>query len=138
MAEVEAVRAKLGAEQVLTGRDRALVAAAQRRLIVYGSLAPGGPNHSVLADVGGTWWRGWITGELVAGGWGSGLGYDALVWSPHGTGQAIAAHLLESDALPARWHELDEFEGGAYRRISIPFLLEDGGAILGQVYAQSA
>ncbi len=34
-------------------------------LIVYGSYAPGGPNHLVLADLPGEWRKGKIIAELI-------------------------------------------------------------------------
>src|SRR4028119_1904853 len=43
-------------------------------LAVYGTLAPGQPNHHVLAPLGGEWMDGLIEGELIPLGWGAGLG----------------------------------------------------------------
>ncbi len=106
-----------------------------RRLIVYGSLAPGGPNHHELAGLAGTWRKGWITGSLSWTGWGAGEGYPALRWDPEG--ERVPAYLLESDDLPGEWPRLDTFEGAEYRRIVIPFFAEDEErvALQGQVYS---
>ncbi len=108
---------------------------ASRRLIVYGSLVPGGSNHHELAGLGGSWTPGAITGELVEAGWGAELGYRALRWDA--AGERIAAHLLESDALPGQWARLDAFEGEEYRRVLVPFFAEEGGWSVGQVYAEA-
>lgn len=117
----------LAAEQV------ADLLGASRRLIVYGSLAPGGTNHHVVVGLAGTWRSGWITGGLLEVGWGAEHGYPALRWDP--AGERIAAHLLESSELPGFWSRLDAFEGDGYRRILVPFLGEDGSCVAGQVYA---
>ena len=105
---------------------------AQRRLIVYGSLVPGGSNHQRVAHLAGTWNRGWVTGTLVWTGWGAEVGYPALSWDP--AGPRVAAQLLESDLLADHWPRLDEFEGEDYRRILIPFFREDGSWVVGQIY----
>ena len=111
---------------------------ANRRLIVYGSLVPGGSNHHEVEHLGGTWTRGWITGSLAWTGWGADLGYPALSWAPKG--ERIPAQILESDDLPDDWARLDEFEGSEYRRILVPFFRDDGGGaswVVGQVYADA-
>src|SRR5829696_8736172 len=38
-------------------------------LAVYGTLAPGRPNHHVLAPLGGEWTDGLIEGDLLPVGW---------------------------------------------------------------------
>jgi gamma-glutamylcyclotransferase (GGCT)/AIG2-like uncharacterized protein YtfP len=52
---------------------------------------------------------------LVNAGWGSGVGFPALILDPDGS--AIHVHLFESVELPARWSRLDDFEGPGYRRV---------------------
>ncbi len=47
-------------------------------LAVYGTLAPGRPNHHVLAPLGGKWTDGLIEGELLPMGWGAALGYPGF------------------------------------------------------------
>jgi gamma-glutamylcyclotransferase (GGCT)/AIG2-like uncharacterized protein YtfP len=93
---------------------------ASRALAVYGTLAPGRPNHHVVAPLGGAWADGVVEGELFPEGWGATLGYPAF--RPRAGGAAIAVQVLTSPALPAAWTALDEFEGAAYRRILIPVL----------------
>ena len=85
------------------------------RLAVYGSLAPGRPNHDQLAGLRGRWIEGTVRGELREEGWGAELGFPALVLDP--AGSAISVRLFESVDLPAHWARLDAFEGSGYRRV---------------------
>lgn len=87
-------------------------------LAVYGTLAPGRPNHHVVAPLGGEWTEGVVEGDLLAEGWGAPLGYPAF--RPRAGGAAVTVHVLTSPALPSAFPELDEFEGPEYRRILIP------------------
>ena len=75
--------------------------AVSRTLAVYGTLAPGKPNHHVVAP----------------------LGYPAF--NPRIGGAAIPVHVLTSPALPSAFPELDDFEGHEYRRILIPVFRTD-------------
>ena len=123
-------RGRLGAPAVadLLGADR--------RLIVYGSLVPGGANHEQLAELSGTWHRGWVTGRLREAGWGAGLGYPALEWAPDG--ERVPAYMLVSGDLPRHWERLDSFEGDEYRRVLVPFFERESSWRIGQVYAHRA
>ena len=105
---------------------------AATRLAVYGTLAPGGRHHALVANLVGTWRRGWVTGELLAGATGAARVYPALRWSPESV--RVPAHLLESAELPAHWARLDTFEGPAYRRIVVPFCAEDGSVVDTNLY----
>ena len=49
-----------------------------RTLAVYGTLAPGQPNHHVVAPLGGEWTDGLIEGDLLPAGWGAALGYPGF------------------------------------------------------------
>ena len=89
---------------------------AARRLAVYGSLAPGRPNHDQLAGLRGRWIEGTVRGELREEGWGAELGFPALVLDP--AGSAISVRVFESADLPAHWARLDAFEGSGYRRVA--------------------
>ena len=102
-----------------------------QRLAVYGSLAPGRPNHHHLAPLGGTWTSGTLRGRLRAEGWGAAIGFPGLVLDPDG--EAIAVQVLESDALEAHWPRLDAFEGAGYRRVSVE-VETGGGAIDAWIY----
>lgn len=90
----------------------------QRRLAVYGTLAPGQPNYRVVSPLGGEWTNGLIEGDLFPRGWGATLGYPAF--RPRAGGGAVAVRVLTSRKLPAAWPDLDRFEGPAYVRVLIP------------------
>ena len=102
------------------------------RLFVYGTLAPGRPNDHVLADLPGTWEPASIHGRLEHEGWGAELGFPGLVLGPR-DGNAVAGLLLSAKGLPARWAELDEFEGPGYDRVVAEVLVE-GGVVEACVY----
>ncbi|HZG41430.1 MAG TPA: gamma-glutamylcyclotransferase [Longimicrobium sp.] len=87
-------------------------------LAVYGTLAPGRPNHHVVSPLGGEWTEGVIEGELFPVGWGATLGYPAF--RPRAGGPAVPVHVLKADALAGAWPRLDRFEGPGYRRILVP------------------
>jgi gamma-glutamylcyclotransferase (GGCT)/AIG2-like uncharacterized protein YtfP len=91
-----------------------------RTLAVYGTLAPGQPNHHVVAPPGGEWTDGVVEGDLFPVGWGATLGYPAF--RPRPGGPAVAVKVLAAAALPAAWPDLDRFEGAEYRRILVPVL----------------
>jgi gamma-glutamylcyclotransferase (GGCT)/AIG2-like uncharacterized protein YtfP len=103
-----------------------------RRLAVYGSLAPGRSNHHELAGLAGTWRPGVVRGWLVDSGWGSALGYPGL--RPDPAGPEVAVQVFASDDLPAHWARLDGFEGEAYERVEIEVATADG-PLNAQLYA---
>jgi gamma-glutamylcyclotransferase (GGCT)/AIG2-like uncharacterized protein YtfP len=86
---------------------------AEERLIVYGSLAPGGRNNFLFKGVEGTWHRCLIQGHM--GRW---RGFKSFRFDPEGPEHQ--AWLLCSPALPGMFPDLDDFEGEEYRRIVIP------------------
>lgn len=90
----------------------------QHTLAAYGTLAPGRPNHHVVAPLGGEWTQGVIEGDLFPVGWGATLGYPAF--RPRAGGPAVPVHVLRADALAMAWPRLDRFEGPGYRRILVP------------------
>src|SRR5215213_9707539 len=95
-------------------------------LAVYGTLAPGRPNHHVLAPLGGEWTDGLIEGDLLPMGWGAALGYPGF--RPRVGGEAVAVRVLTSLSLASAWPALDRFEGPGYERILVPvFDTELGG-----------
>jgi len=85
------------------------------RLVAYGTLAPGQPNHSQLAGLQGHWLQGHVTGRLVPTGWGASLGYPALVLDSEGA--EIEVQICESVDLPHHCPRLDDFEGWEYQRV---------------------
>lgn len=107
----------------------------QKSLIIYGTLAPGRPNHSVVEHIKGKWRKGIVKGKLENKGWGAELGYDGF--KPAGLEEQveIKAYVLFSDELIANWKYLDEFEGDGYRRILAKFELVNGEAGVGYIYA---
>lgn len=98
-----------------------------RRLAVYGSLAPGRSNHHELAQIRGEWERGIVYGRLEDRGWGSSIGYPALRWDPRG--EPVEVWVLTSPGLPEHWPRLDEFEGDEYDRRAVP-VYRDGVLVL--------
>ena len=88
---------------------------AATRLASYGSLAPGKVNNHQLDGPRGHWIPGTVNGKLFEGGWGSALGFPALILDP--SAPEVPVHVFESPDLPAHWSRLDEFEGSSYRRV---------------------
>ena len=88
----------------------------QRRLAVYGTLAPGRANHHQLHGLVGRWIDGHVRGRLLDAGWGASLGYPGLILDADAP--AVAVQLFESGDLPAHWRRLDDFEGPGYRRLA--------------------
>ena len=87
-------------------------------LAVYGTLAPGRPNHHVLAPLGGEWTDGFIEGDLLEAGWGAALGYPGF--RPRAGGDAVSVSVLTAPSLATAWPDLDRFEGPGYWRILVP------------------
>jgi gamma-glutamylcyclotransferase (GGCT)/AIG2-like uncharacterized protein YtfP len=87
------------------------------RLAVYGTLAPGRPNHEQLAHLPGRWFAGVVRGHLYDAGWGADLGFPGLVLDDDG--DEVAVQILESASLDAEWLRLDAFEGPGYRRVAV-------------------
>ena len=90
----------------------------EERLIVYGTLVPGGKYHYLLADLTANWEKCTIRGSL-----GTYRGYPSFKWNP--AGEPHPAWLVTSPLLPAKYRELDEFEGEAYSRRLIPARVEN-------------
>lgn len=88
------------------------------RLAVYGTLAPGRPNHHVVAPLGGEWTAGTVEGDLFSVGWGAARGYSAF--RPREGGAAVAVQVLTAPSLATAWPDLDRFEGSQYQRILVP------------------
>ena len=99
----------------------------ETKLIVYGSLAPGGVNAFMLAGLVGEWHPCRIRGHL-----GTFRGFKSFRYDP--LGPEHAAWLIESADLPRIIPELDDFEGEEYERRIIPARV-NGGWVRAQVYA---
>ena len=81
-------------------------------LAVYGTLAPGEPNHRQLAHLGGSWTCCEVRGRRSI------RRYPVFTWDP--SAPPVAMRLLEAPALAKVWPRLDDFEGPGYRRILVP------------------
>jgi gamma-glutamylcyclotransferase (GGCT)/AIG2-like uncharacterized protein YtfP len=107
----------------------------EKALIIYGTLAPGRPNHSVVEHIKGKWQQGIVRGKLEKEGWGAELGYYGFRHTGIEEQEEIKAYVLFSDELVANWPSLDEFEGDGYRRLLAKFELENGVTGIGNIYA---
>jgi gamma-glutamylcyclotransferase (GGCT)/AIG2-like uncharacterized protein YtfP len=105
------------------------------RLVVYGTLAPGRPNHNQVEHIVGTWRDDvYVEGEFISTGWAIKYGYPMIRWKAGGS--RVASYLLTSEMLPSCWTDLDNFEGPEYCRILIPVFDEQGFITVGNVYAE--
>lgn len=84
-----------------------------RKLVSYGTLAPGQANHAVTSDLKGEWEECIIQGTINQHD-----GLPRFSWKLDGSVQV--AKLFTSDDLPNHWGRLDQFEGNEYRRQLIP------------------
>ncbi len=99
---------------------------------VYGTLAPGAPNHHVLESLSGEWCEGCVHGDLHQKGWGAQQGYPAIRWNPR-SGQ-IPVKLLVSADLEHHWERLDKLEGPEYQRILVPVYSGDKVVAVANIY----
>lgn len=98
------------------------------RLVVYGTLRPGEPNHHLVAPLGS--WR----PVMVRGCVGDWCGYPILRWDPDGP--PVPAALVTTERLPTAIAGLDRFEGPAYRR-RLVVAETDTGPVLAQCYVDA-
>ena len=103
------------------------------RLFVYGTLAPGKPNHTVVAHIPGDWQPATLKGKLLDQGWGAKMGCPGIV--PCEDGEEVEGHVLASEHLSEHWAMLDDFEGEGYRRVAAIVRLENGQKVESFVYA---
>jgi gamma-glutamylcyclotransferase (GGCT)/AIG2-like uncharacterized protein YtfP len=100
------------------------------RLVIYGTLAPGRENHSVIEHLGGSFSDCTVHGRIAEV---DGLPY--FTWAPEAP--SLRAQLFRSDRLPATWDDLDRFEGSGYKRRLIP-AIGDGGLCIASIYLSTA
>jgi gamma-glutamylcyclotransferase (GGCT)/AIG2-like uncharacterized protein YtfP len=100
------------------------------RLVIYGTLAPGRENHDVIEDLGGGYSDCTVHGRITEV---DGLPY--FTWAPEA--QSLRAQLFCSDQLPAKWDDLDSFEGSGYKRRLIP-AVSDGVLCIASIYLSTA
>ena len=107
----------------------------ERSFIVYGTLAPGAPNHSVVEHIKGNWQPGIVRGTLENKGWGADMGYYGFTQTSIEKQKEIKVFVLFSDELIANWKMLDDFEGTGYKRILAKYELASGPIGVGNIYA---
>lgn len=93
-----------------------------KKLISYGTLAPGQPNHWLISDLRGEWKECAIRGAMNQKD-----GLSQFSWNTACSEQP--ARLFTSDDLPNNWDRIDQFEGKGYRRQLVPAELKAGVAI---------
>ena len=101
------------------------------RFAVYGTLAPGRPNHHQLSGLSGRWLEGTVRGQLLQAGWGAELGYPGIVLDLDGP--TVGVQLFESSDLADHWTRVDEFEGPGYRR-TVTAVSTAEGNLLASIY----
>lgn len=92
------------------------------KLISYGTLSPGQPNHSLISDLRGDW-----TECAIQGAMNQKDGLSRFSWNPAGPEQT--ASLFTSDDLPNNWSRIDRFEGKEYQRQLVPAKTQAGIAV---------
>jgi gamma-glutamylcyclotransferase (GGCT)/AIG2-like uncharacterized protein YtfP len=103
-----------------------------RALAVYGTLAPGEPNHHVVADIGGRWVEGAVRGHRFEARWRGMPGYPGFL--PDAGGPVVEVLVLVSALLGEHWGRLDDFEGPGYRRREVEVFDRLGAGSLGQAF----
>ncbi len=92
------------------------------KLVTYGTLAPGKPNHGPIQEIPGAWERCTVQGYV------SFLeGLPMFSWNP--TGPDVDAQIFLSQHLPGLWRQIDDFEGMAYKRRLITVSTPTGVAV---------
>jgi len=102
------------------------------RLFVYGTLAPGGPNEHVLADVPGVWEPATVRGELHELGWGAVMGFPVIVLDERGP--EVEGFVFSSERLGDHWDRLDAFEGEGYERVLTIAVVKGGKSVEAHIY----
>jgi gamma-glutamylcyclotransferase (GGCT)/AIG2-like uncharacterized protein YtfP len=97
-----------------------------QKLVVYGTLAPGQLNYSVLEDLQGTFEKCIVHGRIDESN-------QLLFFAWQIEGPAIDAQLLTSPKLRSRWVDLDRFEGNAYKRQLVP-VEKNSGISVANIY----
>lgn len=100
------------------------------RFAVYGSLAPGRPNHYQLSELQGKWFTGHVRGRLMAEGWGAAMGFPAA-WCWTRRPARSPCRVFESVDLPDHWQRLDAFEGDGYRSAAALIRTAEGNLLAG-------
>src|SRR3990172_8794843 len=88
------------------------------KLVVYGTLAPGAPNESILKNIDGVWQDCQIKGEIKIHN-----GLKHFKWNINA--DEIDTKMFISKSLPEKLPSIDKFEGSKYHRILISVKVED-------------
>jgi gamma-glutamylcyclotransferase (GGCT)/AIG2-like uncharacterized protein YtfP len=115
LAAANAARANGDASGGQSGRALAAAHPHDQCLAVYGTLAPGEPNHAQIAACHGTWRPGCVPGHRAM------RRHPVFRFDP--SAPLVPVQVLRSVALPGHWATLDAFEGDEYRRILVPVLV---------------
>ncbi len=107
-----------------------------QRLFVYGTLAPNQPNQHVLSQIGGEWVPAFVRGHLQEAGWGSEMGYPAIVLDEGA--DPVAGYVFVSEGLEEHWDKLDAFEGEEYERVATLVQLWDDTTVGAFIYVLRA
>ena len=98
-----------------------------KKLISYGTLAPGEPNHSLVSDLKGEWEDCVIQGDLSQN-----KDLPQFTWNL--AGSEHNASLFTSEDLPANWCRIDKFEGAKYKRRLVPTTTRAGNSVIAYAY----
>ncbi len=121
-------RANAADEAAAHSLERAFTCSQQ--LVVYGTLAPGEPNHHQLAACPGTWARAAVRGRRAM--------RQFPVFTYDAAAPLVPVLWLTSASLPPHWARLDAFEGPDYRRILVPVWLGEQWVNVAHLYAAVA
>lgn len=116
----------------VTGEDTSANDDRMPALAVYGSLAPGEPNHWMVSRMRGEWTTGTVRGYLFELTWGPAEGHAGFLPDPDG--HTVDVAVLRSADLDRRWDEIDDFEGEAYDRRPIEVCLDGGPTIVAEIH----
>lgn len=123
---INRARAGLDAPDPILERSFDFKTGANRRLCIYGRMRPGGPDHHLLAPLGGSWTVGQFQGYMQSGVCDIET-CPGLVWAPNGEQNTGA--VLTSGILPDMWPTLDAHEAPALIRFLINVQTDEGEII---------
>lgn len=102
------------------------------RLFVYGTLKPGESMNNLLNDIGGTWEKGTVQGELIKAYDIPGFPYPGVLLNDKV--DKIEGYVFTSENLSSHWNKLDKYEGKSYQRVITEVTLKDGSVVEAYIY----